>query len=262
MAPAKVVYWAALVPAYLGVNRSDRAADALAKVEALEPDRPRTRLLRGTARAHQGRMADALAEFQAAAAASRVHRPAALRGAGMCLMNLGRPDQAVEAFAAAVHLSSGAEGWRLLGDALGVLGRPQDAADAYAEAVRHDPADTAAAYKLADALLRGLNRPDEAGRILAPRLADFRGERQVAALDLLGWACHLAGRPAEAIRHLDQAVALRPDAVPILVHLAAALEAAGDQRRAAETWRRVKALSPDHPLADDRLRALETKPQR
>ena len=73
--------------------------------------------------------------------------------------------------------------------------------------------------------------------------------------DSLGWVEFRMGNTAEAIRVLQQAYALRPDA-EIATHLGEVLWTVGRQEEARQAWRDAQKLNPDLPVLRSTLQRL------
>ncbi len=115
------------------------------------------------------------------------------------------------------------------------------------KAIDADPSSARAHGDLALALL-ALHKNREA--VDAARLAAAFGPQLPEARYIFGLSLAADGRPVEAARELERAVALKPGEVGPLLALAAAYAAAEDERTAA-TYEKLIALRP----ADAKLRA-------
>jgi predicted Zn-dependent protease len=114
---------------------------------------------------------------------------------------------------------------------------------AFREILKTDPSNARAHGNLALALL-GQKKSREA--IDEARLAAAFGPKQPEARYIYGRALLEGGRPQEAARELEVAVAARPDSAPAVATLAAAYGASGDPR-AAPLREKLIALEPKVP---------------
>jgi hypothetical protein len=91
--------------------------------------------------------------------------------------------------------------------------------------------------------------------------AAYRTRRTIFTADALGWALTRAGRPAEALPYIEQALRLGTQSPALHVHAAVALAATGDTAGAADALRTtltssawlVPALRPEAAALGDRL---------
>lgn len=105
-------------------------------------------------------------------------------------------------------------------------------------------------------LLAEAGRDLERAEALVRRAIALAGTRDGAHLDSLGWIALRAGRFDEAVALLEEAAALEPDDVTILVHLGDAYARGGRGAEAVATWRRAyQSAAADTPLR----RALRRK---
>ncbi|GAA1846773.1 tetratricopeptide repeat protein [Asanoa iriomotensis] len=109
-----------------------------------------------------------------------------------------------------------------------------------------------------------LARDDAAGAV---RLAAAEWQRRPFAdvADVYGWSLHRAGRDAEALPLLRQAVAASSRNAGYAYHLGVTLLSSGDQAGALAALRQVRAINPyfspvDGPTAARALSALEARP--
>ncbi|NVO12737.1 MAG: tetratricopeptide repeat protein [Rhodoplanes sp.] len=225
----------------LDAKEFDAAAAAAAALVALAPASAEAHVLHGQALAGAGRLAEALASFDAAIVHDARYAGAWI-GRGAVLCRTGRPADGLQAFDRALAVAPGASAALVgRGNALVDLDRPAEALAAFDRVLRADPADgsalvgranalaglgrrgealatyeraLAAAPDLVDALigqglvLRDLDRPDDAEVGLAQALA-----RDPGRIDAwLGRALALCDlhRQAEAVTCLERAVAIDP----------------------------------------------------
>ncbi len=108
------------------------------------------------------------------------------------------------------------------------------------------PAPALDVFECALVALRN-KQPHQAAALLAPVLADQ--PRNADALRLLGLAYQQGGAHADALLHLQDADAARPDDAVILNDLGSALRAGGDLSGAITMFRRATALAPAFTMA-------------
>lgn len=129
-----------------------------------------------------------------------------------------------------------------LGNAYLELGRLDEAAQAFESALRLDPGIARADYNLAIAYVR-LGRAEEAVGILDRLAADDPGN--LTTLLALAWALHEAGRDDEALARYDAAAGLAPENQEALYNAGLILWAGGRVREAADRFTRLVAIAPD-----------------
>ncbi|ACL65686.1 Lytic transglycosylase catalytic [Anaeromyxobacter dehalogenans 2CP-1] len=156
------------------------------------------------------------------------------------------------AFSARPRGAAGARAQAALGLALAEAGRPSEAAEALEVALAPAiaPARPHLAFLRGQALLAS-GEPHAAARLLEQAGADLRLAVARRARFLAGEALVEAGLPAEAVATLDAALRAWPTdpaAAAARLALGRALRAAGDEARAAETWRALW-LEADLPEA-------------
>jgi predicted O-linked N-acetylglucosamine transferase (SPINDLY family) len=234
---------------------------------------------------HQaGRLAEAVADYRAAAALAPGY-PEIYNNLGLALFGLGKRDEAVAAYRQAVARKPDFhEAFFNLGLALASLGRAADAVTAYrrAQAIKPDFAETH--YNLANAL-RDLRRFDAAVEAyrrairLNPNFADaycnlgatlqdqgdldaalaaFRSAAEIdpaspEASNNLGLALFRLDRTDEAAAAFRHAVALRPDFADAQSNLGAALQKRGSLPEAVIAYRGAIAANPNDARAHANL---------
>ena len=120
------------------------------------------------------------------------------------------------------------------------------------EAAVHENADSKEAL---DALGRFLFEHGETSEAAAAlrKLAQLRRD-DGAVWHNLGMLYGRDGMLKEAIEALERSVNLRPDSIPTYVQLAQAQDAIGNPEAALNTWRHVRRLEPDNPIASAHLK--------
>jgi cellulose synthase operon protein C len=208
-----------LVQAYLAQSRPDLARQELQAAVDGSPSDAFARMQLGRFLMSQGKGAEALAEFERAAAL-RPGAPEPLIGQAEARLLLKQPDEAVRAAVGAVKAQpSRAEYWVFLGTAQERAGRPLDAMRSYETALQREP-------------------------------NHLGGSRALAA------AYERNKRPADALRVLEAASRAHPESLLLLFELAGVRERSGDLAAAEATYREVLRRSPDHSIAMNNLAYL------
>ena len=109
--------------------------------------------------------------------------------------------------------------------------------------LKRDPKNVNALNALGYTLADRTDRYDEALALLTEALEQKPNDPFV--LDSMGWLQYRLGNYDEAIRYLEQALALRDDA-EISAHLGEVLWMAGDRTQARTVWRRALKHTPDN----------------
>ncbi len=192
-------------------KRPQEAARHLARARELSSGSPA--LLHAVAEAlrRQRRLPDAIASYRAALELDPGFAPAHA-GLGIALFDSQRHPEAVEAMAEALRLQpdlSVAGSLHLFtGRALQSLGRPEAAAESYRRAAAIKPRDTEPLDRLA--MVRFGQKRYERALELYRKLAQLRPSGAQTHANLGATLYHL-GRPAEALRSFERALALDPD---------------------------------------------------
>jgi tetratricopeptide (TPR) repeat protein len=187
---------------------------------AIQPGLVSARELRADALAAQGDPANALKEYEALARNNPKHADSHLK-AGVLYQRLGRADQAVAAYKAALAanprlaLAYNNLAWL-------AVDRNRDLAQAEAWAKRATE--------------------------LAPNNAQFH--------DTLGWVYRATGKTRDALHVLEQAHKLDPSDASINYHLGVVLNDSGDTARAIEAFKTTVSLSPKSAEATQAMRLL------
>jgi tetratricopeptide (TPR) repeat protein len=187
---------------------------------------------------------------------------------GLCLSMVGRPEEAVEAFARAVQLNAGyVEAHLNLAITLNDLGRTDEARESFLRAAEADGEKgggrfpSAAAAKLANlhgelgSVYEGAGAMDEAiaeyrkAVALRPQFLDIRSRLARALIEL--------GLHDEARRELEEVLDRNPSFVQGRANLGLALFRAGDLDRAATEWERCLQQQPGHAQVSAYLGMLE-----
>ena len=138
---------------------------------------------------------------------------------GTILNSLGQRDSAIQAFTRAIELQPAlADAHNNLGVAYREQGLPEQALSCFEQAVHYAPDSLAAMLNYGTALLK-CQRIAEAIEIC--RRTHERHPESADALYVLGISLDQAGQSEEALRHLTEAVRLRPDADDWRFHLVA-----------------------------------------
>jgi tetratricopeptide (TPR) repeat protein len=206
----------------------------------------------GLARGGEGDHEGALEAFDLAL---EVHenRPQVWNSKGVALLNLGRYDEAIEAFERAIELTPDDvyRLWRRLGDSQLAAQRFEDAAASLERAHELEPADAPTRSSLQKALI-GLARKQVYRREAEDALATLD---RLAAMDDLpaetlfqaGMVARDARRPEKAVEFIRKALELEPDLPQRKLQRAAELNREGAHLEAATVYRELLALEPDDP---------------
>lgn len=220
-------------------GRPDIADTLLTRAIAAEPSADRHKR-RALARQEMGALADAEADWQAAAALAP-EDVEALGNLGALRLSRGAAAEAAEATDAARRLAPVHAGlWINAGlarQAMGEAGRPF-----LLRALALDPATAEGWTALSAEALRDPGHAAEAERTAGRALRLRPGDP--AAISNLGLAALALDRPAEAVAHLRLALQGRPGDLATLGNLALALERAGDGNAAGLAWWRVILFAP------------------
>ncbi len=167
----------------------------------------------------------------------------ALLNLGIARAHLGRPQEALEAVAAALRVNPNAvEAWMHYGNILRALGRMAEALSAFDKAYALDPGYAEALYNSGTTLL-DLGRPAEALTRLE-RVVDMRPDF-VAAWANRGLALSALGRFEEALKSHDTALALKPDDPDFLNQRGAVLWGMNRRAEALAHFDRAIEYKPD-----------------
>jgi len=162
---------------------------------------------------------------------------------GYALENEGRIDEAMRQYEQALALDpQHARAHNNLGKNLADLGRSQEAVHHFQQAVAASPADWLARRNLGVALV-ALGRPEEAVALFRQALALCPDE--VALLDDLGAALMLTGQPDEAWSRFERALQLRPGSTKSHIGAALALNSLGRFRESLPHLQDALRLNPD-----------------
>lgn len=199
-----------LARALIGLGRGAEAERHVLRARDLGLGQAATRADLAEALLLQGRTADALAALNGPLVAADRRRAA--RIAGEARYRAGDPAAARRAFAAAVANGGDAPGWIAF-----------------------------ARFRLAEQDMLGADAAADAARRAAPGNA--------AAWAVKADVVRARGGPVAALPWYDAALALQPDAVPVLLEQAAALGEAGRARDMLVPLRRAAGLEPANPRA-------------
>jgi protein O-GlcNAc transferase len=170
---------------------------------------------------------------------------------GHALLSLGKQDEAIEWFAAAIRVrEDDTVAWSNLGAAYQLSGRVDEALTAQRRAVALSPDDPSSLCNLAIAL-RTAGKFDEAVSV-ARRAVDLAPEWP-NALQILGDLLVTLGQLVEADALLRRAIKLAPEDPLNQSNLGILLQRDGKLDAAVESFRSAIRLSPDYPEAHHNL---------
>ncbi len=231
----------------------DRASAGYDAVIKIDPTNGRALFLRGTLCLQRGDNERAANLLQQAAAV-RQDDAAVRNNYGLALLNLGRIDQAVEAFRSATRLGPrGADGWSNLGNALRRRQSYTEAIDAYRRAVALAP-DRPGLHSALGVALGHQGRFDDALEShrqaikLAPKKADYRNN--------LALTLRQAGREEDAERALRIAIEFSPEGAEYHAALGNLLRRAGRTEEAVAALRAARERGSEVPDLERRLQLL------
>ncbi|MEI2617901.1 MAG: tetratricopeptide repeat protein [Thermomicrobiales bacterium] len=228
-----------------------RIVNCLDKSLAIDPNIPEALYNKGAALDNLGRYEEAITAYDAALALRT--DPEALNNKGVALDNLGRYEEAITAYDAALALRAEyPEALNNKGVALRNLGRHEEAITAYdaALALRTDPE----ALNNKGVALDNLGRHEEAITAYDAALA-LRAEYP-EALNNKGVALDNLGRYEEAITAYDAALALRAEYPEALNNKGAALDNLGRHEEAITAYDAALALRTDPEALNNKGAAL------
>jgi tetratricopeptide (TPR) repeat protein len=224
----------------------------------------------------EGKQFDHAAEW-AARAFQRQPKPAYLATLGFAFSYLGRHNDALKVFDAAVRSAPGdPQLWWQRGSVLMTAGRLPEALASFDETLKLDPRHADAAYKSGH-ILHGLGRLEEAlahldrSAQLQPQHATTRHMRALVLKELnrldealaeslraveldpanpdtignLGAVLDVQGRTEEALSAYERALQIRPDHVRMIVNRASVLAELGRRDEAMAACRRALAIDPN-----------------
>ncbi|MFI6414540.1 tetratricopeptide repeat protein [Streptomyces sp. NPDC050585] len=248
--------------------REDAAARAHDAVALSGASAERAAALRrlGDLEWERGYAREALARYEAALRVAPGDAPS-LAGRARALAALGRTDEALRMYGAALEARPLPEYALEAGDLYAALGRDAAARERYARAV--ELADAAESYGVDTALVRGRYEaehgdPERAVEVLRARWRG--GHRSAEVADALGWALLRAGEPEQALPYARAATGRGVRSALFAYHrgeVERALGRDGAARRALEKALRINPyFSPLHaPAARRALAELGEPPQ-
>lgn len=222
----------------LQMNKPAQAALTLEKAVALNPSKGDYSSL-GDSYFAARQVEKALDAYERGIAAGR-DIPACQNGRGYCLTELGRNEEAAEAFREAAKRDPSRADLVSLGYAESTLGRHEEALEAFERALKITPENIEAQSGKGFSLL-ALDRPvaaEKAFRQLV-RLAPGRAESHNA----LAYALERRDRRGEALKELEKAQRLDPEKADLL-SLAYWRSALGDERGALAAFDEALSLNP------------------
>ena len=196
----------------------------------------------GAALAGQGRLAEAVAEYQRTLAIQPDYATAH-NNLGLALVAQGNPAEAVPQYERALELQPDfAEAQNNLGDALAAQGRLAEALPHYERALQLKPDFAEAGYNLGNMLARQGRLPEAVQQF--ERALQLKPDYFKARYNL-GNALAKQGEPAEAIQQFEWALQLKPDFAEAHNNLGNALNALGRWDEAIQQFEQALQLKPD-----------------
>ncbi len=232
---------AMLVSAYLKDNRAADAGAMLRSMIAADANNYPARLLLAQVELAAARRSDAEQTLLAAVAAAP-KRGEAREALYRLYRSTGRPDEAGRIIDEGLVAAPDSDGLRMLkADFLLAKNDKEGALAIYADVLTRRPRDILAANNFAS--LTNELRTDAQSRAKALEVAGaLDGQQNPYFLDTLGWARHLTGDHAGAVKALEAAAEGAPNHVEIAYHLGAAYLASGDAEKGrAQLEKVVKA---------------------
>ncbi|MCX4448906.1 tetratricopeptide repeat protein [Streptomyces sp. NBC_01789] len=213
----------------------------------------------------RGEPKEAVAQYGAALRVERGHRPS-LAGRARALAALGRTDEAVRDYQAALAKSPRPEYLLELGELYESLGLDGDSVGQYDRLRAALDRGTARGVDESLPLGRFEAAHGDADAAVELLRAEWeRGHRSPAVADALGWALHRSGDPDAALEYARRAVDSGGQNASYAYHLGVVQRALGDygaaRRHLEEALRTNPAFSPlDAPLAREALDTLGQPP--
>ncbi|MET7342107.1 tetratricopeptide repeat protein [Streptomyces sp. NPDC087866] len=213
----------------------------------------------------RGEPKEAVAQYGAALRVERGHRPS-LAGRARALAALGRTDEAVRDYQAALAKSPRPEYLLELGELYESLGLDGDSVGQYDRLRAALDRGTARGVDESLPLGRFEAAHGDADAAVELLRAEWeRGHRSPAVADALGWALHRSGDPDAALEYARRAVDSGGQNASYAYHLGVVQRALGDygaaRRHLEEALRTNPAFSPlDAPLAREALDSLGQPP--
>lgn len=230
--------------ALAGIGDIDGAVAILSGMIEADPTDAEPRRLRAELQAERLAVAEAEADYQRLLAQDPTDSEA-LNGFGRLLLLDGRPSEAVVNFAVALRLDpSDVAALTGRGAAYYRIGNWERSLADYRAARSIQPASPAVIWGETRALIR-LGRLDEGRELVEERLRQDPTDR--TALRAIIQIEQAAGRPAEAMRALDEAVILLPDEPTLLIQRAGVRARSGDADGAREDFARARSLVASTP---------------
>jgi len=210
-----------------GMGRSDEALQAYEKVIELNhtPRLADALLIKGYDFAIKGNYDEFKETFNQAIGLIPASDTAKLartwNGAGFALAELGKEEEAFEAFEKYAQLSPGdRHSWRMKGDMASELGRYNVSIEAYDQALRIDPKWAEVWYKKGNALAKMDNHNDalkafEKAVEISDEVIQKDAGNASGICIIKGYALIKLNRYDEAIEALDRALEIAPSSVPV-----------------------------------------------
>ncbi|MDO9284505.1 MAG: PEP-CTERM system TPR-repeat protein PrsT [Aquabacterium sp.] len=232
----------ALISAKMARNEIDDALVAIDRLAAKLPNSPLAPTLRGQALLTKKDNAGARSAFEQALAKNGAYFPAASALASLDLAD-GKPDAAMARFEAVLKVDpKHLQAQIAIAELMALRGAAKEQVVAKFEgAIRTNPSEYVPRKLLVHYLLA---RRDYKAALVAAQAGVTSMPSNADLLDSLGQAHLAAGEVNQALNAFGKALAQRPNAVPVLQHLAATNMLAGNQPAAEANLRRALVVAP------------------
>ena len=231
-----------------------------AGAQASTPDRALTMRIRADVLFNHGRIDEAAAVYREILELEAGYPDARIGLARVDAVN-GRTDHAIESLRELLREVDDPHGWIALADIQAFAGRTGElpASLAKVRELMTIEETNGSSIDLELALFDADHDGDPVA-FVARAERGYRARPSVHGADALAWALHQAGRSAEAVPYVEEAVRLGSVDATIRYHAAEVFTAVGDESRGRVELQRALAINPWAPLArHDDVRALAAR---